>query len=501
MRSEAARLAKRMIAAKFDAAQHTDEDRRYWSLVDDLSADAALSPEVRRVVRNRARYEAGNGGYCKGMVRQKANDLIGTGPRLQITKSHVGPDGVDVNKKLEAEWILWSRKSFFARTLRTACRCRIRDGAALGIISSCSKLPTLAKVKFRLVDIDRLHTPQLSALEKDRIDGIDFDAEGDPEWYWILDIHPGASIQTGMPTATRHPASSIIHWFDEDRAEQHHGLSELAPSLRTFANHRRMLRATIRAIEVAAEIAAFFTNQNPPDDEDGEDGESWHREVLDVIDMEFGGVMVAPDGDDVKQVESKHPNTNFAEFNEATVAEESRPLLMSSNVANGNFNNASYASGRCETQISNANDLIDRDDIEIFIVEPIAEQWLRETLSEMSDIAPSDIDISDYPHEWQWDHREQADPTKASDSQDTDLHNGSLTFPTLYAQKGKDWHTEFEKQAEALGVTFEEFQGMVRRALFDRTQSNGGKLGSKPETDSKDEENEDNETAGASAEE
>ena len=69
----------------------------------------------------------------------------------------------------------------------------------------------------------------------------------------------------GMPTATPYPAASIIHWFDEDRAEQHHGLSELAPSLRTFGNYRRFLRATIRAGEVAAEIAAFFTNSNPPD--------------------------------------------------------------------------------------------------------------------------------------------------------------------------------------------------------------------------------------------
>ena len=303
------------------------------------------------------------------MVRQKANDMIGTGPRLQFLTPHVGAEGVDLNERLESEWIRWMRPTRFARTLRTACRCKIRDEAALGVISVDSKLTTLAKVKLRLIDIDRLSTPDLNFLEKDRIDGIDFDAEGDPIRYWILDIHPGSNLSMGMPTATPYPAASIIHWFDEDRAEQHHGLSELAPSLRTFGNHRRFLRATIRAGEVAAEIAAFFTNSNPPDEDNESD---WRREALEVLDMEFGGIMVAPDGDDVKQVRSEHPGTNFAEFNEATVAEECRPLLMSSNVANGNFNKASYASSRSETQISDFNDCIDRDDLEIMVVDPVA---------------------------------------------------------------------------------------------------------------------------------
>ena len=52
--TQALRLARKMVSARFDAAQHTEEDRRYWSLVDNLSADAAHSPQVRTVIRNRA---------------------------------------------------------------------------------------------------------------------------------------------------------------------------------------------------------------------------------------------------------------------------------------------------------------------------------------------------------------------------------------------------------------------------------------------------------------
>ena len=51
---------------------------------DGLSADAANSPEVRRTLRNRARYEVANNSYARGIVLTLANDLIGTGPRLQM---------------------------------------------------------------------------------------------------------------------------------------------------------------------------------------------------------------------------------------------------------------------------------------------------------------------------------------------------------------------------------------------------------------------------------
>jgi len=49
--------ALRLIKAKYDAAATTDENRRHWRNADDLSANAANSAEVRRLLRIRCRYE------------------------------------------------------------------------------------------------------------------------------------------------------------------------------------------------------------------------------------------------------------------------------------------------------------------------------------------------------------------------------------------------------------------------------------------------------------
>ena len=53
-----------LIRARYDAAATTDANRKHWANADGLSADAAASPEVRRILRNRARYEAANNSYA-----------------------------------------------------------------------------------------------------------------------------------------------------------------------------------------------------------------------------------------------------------------------------------------------------------------------------------------------------------------------------------------------------------------------------------------------------
>jgi Phage portal protein, lambda family. len=73
---------QRYLNARYDAAQTTAENIRHWSMADGLSADASMSPEVRRTLRNRSRYEVANNSYAKGMVLTMAGDCVGTGHRI-----------------------------------------------------------------------------------------------------------------------------------------------------------------------------------------------------------------------------------------------------------------------------------------------------------------------------------------------------------------------------------------------------------------------------------
>ncbi len=67
----------KIIRGRFDAAQSTRDNIKHWSAAEFLSADTEASPDVRRTLRIRARYEVANNSYAKGIVQTLANDASG----------------------------------------------------------------------------------------------------------------------------------------------------------------------------------------------------------------------------------------------------------------------------------------------------------------------------------------------------------------------------------------------------------------------------------------
>ena len=99
----APRAFARRGKGRYDAAQTNADNRRHWEAADALSADAANSSGVRATLRKRARYERDNSTYVNGIVQTLANDLIGTGPRLQM---QTGDDKLD--RAIELKFMEWA---------------------------------------------------------------------------------------------------------------------------------------------------------------------------------------------------------------------------------------------------------------------------------------------------------------------------------------------------------------------------------------------------------
>jgi len=93
-----------------------------------LSANAANSPDVRCTLRNRARYEVANNSYARGIVLTLANDVVGTGPRLQM----LTPDA-EANRVVEREFARWSAAVGLPDKLRTMRMARASDGEKVDV--------------------------------------------------------------------------------------------------------------------------------------------------------------------------------------------------------------------------------------------------------------------------------------------------------------------------------------------------------------------------------
>ena len=163
------------LTSRYDAAVSNDDNRRHWANADALSADAAANPDVRRTLRNRARYEIANNSYARGIVLTLANDVVGTDPRLQMLTS-----SDQVNRSVEREFDNWTRQVGLAEKLRTMRMARTQDGEAFAVLVNNPVLDYDVKLDLRLIEADQVTSPTLSLLDKDEVDGICLDAYDNP---------------------------------------------------------------------------------------------------------------------------------------------------------------------------------------------------------------------------------------------------------------------------------------------------------------------------------
>ena len=188
----------RMIHARYDAAATTTDNARHWANADGLSADAAASPDVRQTLRNRSRYEAANNSYARGIVLTLANDCVGTGPRLQL----LADDG-EANRIVESAFASWAREIGLAEKLRTMRIAKSTDGEAFAVLTANPDLTSPVKLDVRLVEADRVTSPDFTLGATNTVDGIAFDAHGNPRTYYVLREHPGAASSTAGATRRR----------------------------------------------------------------------------------------------------------------------------------------------------------------------------------------------------------------------------------------------------------------------------------------------------------
>jgi capsid protein len=223
----------RVVRAKFDAAQTTDDNRRHWANADLLSPDAAASMDVRSILRSRARYEVANNSYARGIVLTLANDTIGTGPRLQMLT-----DDPAANGAVEQAFMRWARSINLPEKLRTMRMSRAESGEAFAVLTRNPQVPGPVQLDVRLVEADQVTTPVTRrSFKDDAVDGIEHDRYGNPTRYHILKQHPGNGGFSD--DYDRVSADSVIHLFRVERPGQSRGVPELTPALPLFAQLRR----------------------------------------------------------------------------------------------------------------------------------------------------------------------------------------------------------------------------------------------------------------------
>jgi lambda family phage portal protein len=436
------------LNARYDAAQTTAENVRHWAMADALSADAAMSPDVRRTLRNRSRYEVANNSYAKGMILTMAGDCIGTGPRLQLQTNDTHS-----NRQVELDFERWAEKVDLAAKLRAMRMAKATDGEAFALLVNNPNLDHEVKLDLRLIEAERVTSPHFKHYPNavPAIDGIEFDQYGNITHYYVLKCHPG-NVSFRMDDFDRVPATAMIHWFRQERPEQHRGVPEITPALPLFAQLRRYTLAVLAAAETAADFAAVIYTDAPAN------GEAMPLDPMDVIPLTKRMATVLADGWKLGQIKAEQPATSYPEFKREILGEIGRCLQIPVNIVTGDSSRHNYASGRLDHQTYFKVLKIEQDHLALAVLDRLFDAWYHEYGLATLDrgLAESGLTFSSTTHQtpnsvlrcWMWDGQEHVDPAQEANAQGTRLANLTTTLATEYARQGKDWEIELRQIAK-----------------------------------------------------
>jgi len=436
----------RSVRARYDAAATNHDNRRHWAGADSLSASAANSPNVRRILRERSRYEVANNSYARGIVETLANDVVGTGPRLQLLTSDQ-----DANKQIEREFMLWVHEIGLAEKLRTMRKACAQDGEAFVVLTNNQQLQTQVNLDLKLIEADQITTPDLNPLSANAVDGIVFDEDGNPVEYHVLKAHPGETrfSTTSIRLYDRIPAESMIHWFRADRPGQSRGIPDITPALPLFAQLRRFTLAVLAAAETAADFAGILYTDAPAS------GEADAAEPFEPIELEKRALLTMPGGWKMSQMHAEQPSTSYAEFKREILNEIARCLNMPANVARADSSGYNYASGRLDHQTYFKAIRVEQSHLEIVVLDRILAAWLDEAAL-LPGLLPDGLPpISSWEHQWFWEGREHVDPAKEAKAQATRLKSHTTTLAEEYARRGLDWEEQVRQRAKEIELLTE----------------------------------------------
>lgn len=429
-------------ANRYENAQTGTQNRNQWALADDLSPNAAHDPDTRRELRRRSRHERDNDPHLDGLVKQLADDLIGTGPRLQL---NLGPDYDDQARLIETSFATWSRVVDFASDLRIMHEARPTDGESFALLTQNPQLPNPVKLDLMVTETDQVETPGI-VTTPNAISGIEFDRYGNPAFYHVLKQHPGDNAYWApLGDYEKVAARFVVHWYRPRRARQARGVSEINSSLQVIAQARRYALATLSAAEFAASISGVLETESlPPAEGDGVSAvpvEEWAE-----VPFNSNTLLTLPGGVKAKPFVPANPSTGYGDFMDRSHGTAGRPLRAPLNLVTGNSSQFNFASGRLDHLPYQAMVWIERDDLRKRVIDRVFLAWVQE--AQLVGLIPDGLPaVNEWQWDWHWDAFPQLDPLKETQATQLKLQLNLTTLAESCAAQGLDWREVLKQRA------------------------------------------------------
>lgn len=441
------------VRARFDNARITPETATLFREADSLAMVAALSPSVRRIVRDRARYIVYNCPYAWGMLDTYATDIVGPWLSVSFPRGQI-PE--KVRDEITNAFDEWALKVELWEKLKTLVRAKTTDGEAFATFYTDPTIVDDANaitLNLALVECDRVESWTEQVTRENETDGIRFDAYRHPTEYRVLKYHPGdyRAIKNIKSRAGEWiKAENVIHYFEVLRPEQVRGVSDFVSMLDIPAEQKSYREAVTTTARNAASVSGVLSTDNVPECFDDND-ESLGKCAMEVkpntvFHAQRGSFVALPEGWHLTQLQAQQPTSLYNDFVRSLIAEMARCLSMPVNIAMCDSSQHNFASAKLDHATYGKKIQTVRSTLVTKVLDRIFAKWLEEYAIRKPKTPAMLAALR--RTEWLFAERGNTDVMKDASADNTRLGNATTNLAALYAKDGKDWKRETDQAIE-----------------------------------------------------
>ncbi len=421
------------------------------------TADVAIRRDLH-AARNRSRDLAMNDPHGGRFFKQLTQNVLGKdGIRFQARfKLPDGTPDKDFNAMMEREFQKWSQRGTctvdgmhgLKAVNRLALLSAARDGDFLSrlVFTNTNKWG----LSLQLIEADLLDHNKHGQLPNDgqiRM-GKQFDKNGRPTAYWLLNQHPGEDV-LAQARGKRHQvvdAKQIIHVFMKDRIGQSRGSPWLLSSITPLRHTAAYNEAALIAARAGASKMGFYEEAYPGALKDKGKEKTERGATVETFDA--GTIGKLPTGIKFSQFDPGYPHNDHAPFMKVSL----RGVAAGMNVS---YNNLTFDLEGVNFSSLRQGNLEEREgwmQLQGWFVDdwldPLVRIWvftsvLRGVFS-LNDFQREQLDkaLGWQTRGWPW-----VDPLKDQQANEQGLANGTRTRRDIANEQGHDWEAQMEQLA------------------------------------------------------
>ncbi len=424
---------------RWDAATTTEFNSLQWAGATGRTLNEDLVSSLPTLI-DRCTYEISINATVAGMVHTHATDICGPGgPAWQVLPRKA----TTINDKTQQEFTEycaesedllteWSAACDYngelsgAEILHLAIQQQWATGNAFcQIVPGQPDSRTPVGIRLHPVHAERI-LKNVMVVSKDKKAirlGIERDAYGKKTRYYVSEPNESGSYWMSLKS-TPVPAAEMIHHFRTEEPGQIAGVPWLAPGLSDVGDIRQFDQSTMKAAQLAASLALTIEDKF-------ENAPSIITTGMSAIKMGLSQILPLPKNKTARQIDPKHPASNYVEFRGERWRDVGRSVNMPLMIARLDSKDHSYASARMDRQLYWRS--LEREQFAIEKrMRPVLMDVLREAeLRRVIRPRPVPVDVcgifTQLPH---------ADPNKEASARQLDLATMSKTLIDVWAEQG-----------------------------------------------------------------